>query len=239
MEQLYREDAYKTKFCNKYPDRIHECEYGDYCSFAHDESEIKIQLIHNYVFDADFYMFHYKTIFCPFNLTQHDKALCVYAHNWQDYRRKPDVIYYEPEPCEFWNPDGFIEDYNSACPAKEKCTKCHGWKELEFHPLVYKVNPCKNPDNCPKGSLCPLYHNEEERRFIDPKVKCSLSRYGKGSSATILETESSNIHSSTTEAQTSENPSARVYQEISTNLLEVMKSKPKVQKEVIESKIIF
>lgn len=53
-------------------------------------------LIHNYAEDDDFYMFYYKTEFCPFNLTEHDKSKCVYAHNWQDYRRKPDIYPYEP-----------------------------------------------------------------------------------------------------------------------------------------------
>lgn len=53
-------------------------------------------MIHNYAEDDDFYMFYYKTEFCPFNLTEHDKSKCVYAHNWQDYRRKPDLYPYEP-----------------------------------------------------------------------------------------------------------------------------------------------
>jgi len=39
-------------------------------------------------------MFYYKTEFCPFNLTEHDKSKCVYAHNLQDYRRKPDICSY-------------------------------------------------------------------------------------------------------------------------------------------------
>ena len=41
-------------------------------------------------------MFFYKTEFCPFNLTEHDMSKCVYAHNLQDYRRKPDHYSYQP-----------------------------------------------------------------------------------------------------------------------------------------------
>lgn len=41
-------------------------------------------------------MFYYKTEFCPFNLTKHEPSKCVYAHNWQDYRRRPDQYCYEP-----------------------------------------------------------------------------------------------------------------------------------------------
>ena len=82
IEQMYTPAHYKTKFCAMYPGKVSECEYGEYCSFAHSEEDITIELIHNYIYDNDFYMFHYKTVWCPFNLTKHDKALCVYAHNW-------------------------------------------------------------------------------------------------------------------------------------------------------------
>ena len=95
-QQLYRADAYKTKFCSHYPNNVETCDYKEYCSFAHSEDEILIELIHNLVFDDDFYIFSYKTVFCPFNLTEHDKALCVYAHNWQDFRRKPAYYSYQP-----------------------------------------------------------------------------------------------------------------------------------------------
>ena len=33
---------------------------------------------------------------CPYNFTEHDKSYCVYAHNWQDYRRKPHIYNYDP-----------------------------------------------------------------------------------------------------------------------------------------------
>ena len=55
-----------------------------------------MDLIHNYREDEDFYMFYYKTQFCPFNLTKHEPSKCVYAHNWQDYRRPPNAYSYQP-----------------------------------------------------------------------------------------------------------------------------------------------
>ena len=82
VEQLYRPEKYKKKFCSKYPDNLDKCEYGDFCSFAHSEEDILIDLIHNYPYDEDFFMFVFKTEWCPFNLTKHDKSQCVYAHNW-------------------------------------------------------------------------------------------------------------------------------------------------------------
>jgi hypothetical protein len=96
VEEHYNYQKYKKQFCSHFPHSISECPYGDFCSYAHSEEEILATLIHNYAEDEDFYMFYYKTEFCPFNLTEHDKSKCVYAHNWQDYRRKPDVYSYEP-----------------------------------------------------------------------------------------------------------------------------------------------
>lgn len=163
VEQLYKPEKYKTKFCSHYPHSLQLCEYGTFCSFAHNEHDITIDLIHNFEYDDDFYMFHFKTVWCPFNLTQHDKALCVYAHNWQDYRRKPQSFQYDPLPCSNWKSTDFIVNYEDGCPLKEKCSKCHGWKELEYHPLNYKTKHCPSK-NCTKGRDCPHYHQMKERR---------------------------------------------------------------------------
>lgn len=163
VEQLYKLEKYKTKFCSHYPNNLHLCEYGLFCSFAHSEADINIELVHNYEYDHDFYMFHFKTAWCPFNLTQHDKALCVYAHNWQDYRRKPQIANYDPVPCSNWKSTDFILNYEDGCHFKDKCTKCHGWKELEYHPQNYKTKHCPSK-NCTKGQDCPHYHNNRERR---------------------------------------------------------------------------
>jgi len=163
VEQLYRPDKYKTKFCTFYPNNLEKCDYANFCSFAHNEYDIIIELIHNYEYDDDFYMFHFKTVWCPFNLTQHDKALCVYAHNWQDYRRKPNVCIYDPAPCPNWKSTDFILNYEDGCCFREKCNKCHGWKELEYHPFNFRSKPCP-AKNCAKGRDCPYFHNPYERR---------------------------------------------------------------------------
>jgi len=170
VEQLYRPEKYKTKFCTFYPSNLEKCEYGDYCSFAHSETDIVIELIHNYEYDDDFYMFHFKTTWCPFNLAQHDKALCVYAHNWQDYRRRPNQHTYDPLPCPNWKATDFILNYEDGCPFGEKCQKCHGWKENEYHPFNYRVRSCSSGTNCAKGSDCPHYHCLNEKRFVTQTV---------------------------------------------------------------------
>ena len=167
VEYLYHSDRYKTKFCMNFPDNLNKCEYGNFCSFAHSENEILTKLIHNYEFDQDFFMFHYKTVWCPFNLTHHDKSLCVYAHNWQDFRRKPNEFNYEPIACKMWNSKKIILKYDDGCSLSQNCFHCHGWKELEYHPLVYKTKICPLGGNCAQTKKhCPFYHHSNDERFF-------------------------------------------------------------------------
>lgn len=166
-EQLYHPERYKRKFCTFYPNNIQNCEYGDYCSFAHNEYDIAVDLLHNYEYDEDFYMFFYKTIWCPFNLNQHDKSLCVYSHNWQDYRRKPQEFLYDAQSCTNWNSNEFILEYEDGCKDGMACGYSHGWKESEYHPLNYKNRPCANIKNCNRGRDCPYYHGQKDKRFAN------------------------------------------------------------------------
>lgn len=169
-ELLYNSEKYRTKFCSYYPDRVEACEFGDYCSFAHSKTQIKIDLIENYKRDEDFFMFHYKTVFCPYNLADHDKVLCVYAHNWQDYRRRPDHTDYGAAICSEWKAAKFIKNYDEGgCQFGAKCKKSHGWKEAEFHPTNYKMKKC-TLKKCFGGNFCPYYHNENDRRVAVLKL---------------------------------------------------------------------
>ena len=47
VERLYHIEKYKTKFCTKFPKDLQACDYGEYCSFAHSQKDIKTRLIHN------------------------------------------------------------------------------------------------------------------------------------------------------------------------------------------------
>jgi len=73
VEQLYHPDRYKKKFCTLYPHNTHKCDYGNYCSFAHSDKEIEIELLHNYTCDEDFYIYKYKTVYCPY-IYDHDRS---------------------------------------------------------------------------------------------------------------------------------------------------------------------
>lgn len=47
----------------------------------------------------------------------------------------------------------------------EECDKCHGWKELEYHPEFYKTKPCANGEACIRND-CGYYHSLDDRRYI-------------------------------------------------------------------------
>ena len=47
--------------------------------------------------------------------------MCVYAHNWQDYRRKPNKVNYDPTACPNWDPNAYIINYKDGCPMEENC----------------------------------------------------------------------------------------------------------------------
>jgi len=169
VEEFYHPTKYRSRFCTYYPTNIASCEYGDFCCFAHSELDIGIDLLHLIERDTDFYMFHYKTAWCPFNETNHDREKCVYAHNWQDFRRKPNQYNYRKDQCGNWSNSKIINVYFDGCINGLKCQYSHGWKEQEFHPLNYKVNACRHGEGCTK-SHCPFFHSEKDRRTPTPAV---------------------------------------------------------------------
>ena len=100
VERLYHVEKYKTKFCQQ---SAQECPYGQFCSFAHSEPDLKTRLIHKQPKNPDFFMYYFKTEWCPYQNKDHNKAKCEYAHNWQDFRRKPHLFDYDPrELCQNW-----------------------------------------------------------------------------------------------------------------------------------------
>ena len=115
--------------------------------------------------DIDFYMFHFKTVWCPFSEKDHQRDQCVYAHNWQDFRRQPHTFEYNNTQCPSWETKKNTKTYKDGCKLEYRCGYCHGWKELEYHPMCYKTSECRIPQGgkCRK-SHCPYYHHEYERR---------------------------------------------------------------------------
>lgn len=162
VEEFYHPEKYKSKFCSHYPDKVSSCEYGNMCAFAHSEAELSVPLLDKFEMDADFYMFHFKTVWCPISDKEHQRDQCVYAHNWQDFRRAPHVFDYSNSKCARWSNKKTTKTYKDGCPLEYRCGHAHGWKELEFHPLLYKTSECRQT-KCLKIH-CPFYHNEQEKR---------------------------------------------------------------------------
>lgn len=165
VEQLYHPEKYKKKFCEHYPYSIQKCEYGDFCSFAHSEGELRTELFFNEKQNDEFNMYKLKTVFCP-RKNEHDRSSCPYAHNVQDYRRNPLMYKYEPEECPNWSKGESVTSYDQpGCTKMLDCDKCHGWKEYEYHPQVYKTRTCSNGAKCQKKD-CAYHHSKDKRSAI-------------------------------------------------------------------------
>lgn len=161
-EMAYHPTKYRQKFCAFFPDKLESCVYGKYCSYAHGEEEIQTTLLHNYKRDVDFYLYHFKTIFCPYS-TPHDRSKCTYAHNWQDFRRDPSKWSYNTRACPDWDRDKTIDQYENSCPRAYLCPFCHGWKEIQFHPNEFRTKPCKEAACLGEVDSCPNFHSPTER----------------------------------------------------------------------------
>ncbi|KAL4470238.1 hypothetical protein ABPG74_011849 [Tetrahymena malaccensis] len=167
VEQLYHPLRYKAKFCESFKENNQKCEYGNFCSFAHHESEIVIPMICKLPKDAIFYMYFYKTVWCP-NTQKHERAYCPYMHNVQDFRRDPKQFQIEPKQCDQWKKSNIQKYSEGECPLQLKCKNCHGWKEYDYHPKFYKTKPCDTP-NC-QNLECVHYHSEQDRRIVTEEL---------------------------------------------------------------------
>ena len=97
VEHIYREEKYKKKLCNYYPNNISECEYNEFCCYAHNEIELQVLLYHKFKMDVDFFLFYYKTSMCPYNhSSESEKEICLYSHNENEFRRS--LINYDYQP---------------------------------------------------------------------------------------------------------------------------------------------
>lgn len=156
-EQLYHPENYKKKYClNAMKGK--SCLYREFCAYVHSDMELKIVPLHLLRVDRSFLFFRFKSEFCPFK-HEHDTFTCVYAHNWQDFKRP----YFEglvPTKCPQWSREGQINSYFEGCAAGLGCQFCHGWKELEYHPANFKVRKCEN-EKCFRRQICGFRHPED------------------------------------------------------------------------------
>lgn len=161
---------HKQRFCASYPN-VSQCRRGAACAFAHTREEVctplltleEEQHIATSLTDS-FFMFSFKTLWCPIGV-QHDWQSCVYAHNYQDARRKVSIGY-GPRPCPYWAKKDVGSSYTQRCPYGLHCPFSHGAKEQLYHPQYFRTVICRDVrmKACPREELCAFFHKRAERR---------------------------------------------------------------------------
>jgi hypothetical protein len=160
VEQIYHADSYKKRYCKDFIEKG-RCKYDAYCAMAHSDMELKITPLHLLPVDKNFLLFRFKSEFCPFSKISHDRFKCVYAHNWQDYKR-PYSSSIQPSLCKNWDKNKEILEYEQGCERAFHCNFSHGWKEVEYHYLNFKRQPCKMGSECDRREICSFLHGNEE-----------------------------------------------------------------------------
>jgi hypothetical protein len=114
-------------------------------------------------------MWTYKTCWCPIG-SFHDWQECIYAHNYQDYRRDP-RLGYSTLVCPDWEKSNRSPDYKSRCPRGFACGFAHGAKEQLYHPGYFRSVLCNDHfhgKRCPRGRQCAFFHKKKEKRNSPP-----------------------------------------------------------------------
>lgn len=120
--------------------------------------QVDLRRVFREVEQYTFYMFKYKTAWCPNKKDSHDSKSCIYAHHLRDFRRPPELFRYLAEDC-----DSLIKGIGwDKCEKGLKCTKCHTTVERLYHPDKYKRIFCDR-GRCNKSEICAFYHSQKER----------------------------------------------------------------------------
>jgi hypothetical protein len=123
-------------------------------------------LPHDSQLTDDFFMYEFKCTWCPITV-QHNWQTCMYAHNYQDARRSPQMGY-GPQPCPHWDKKQRAPMYGQRCPNGVLCPFSHGAKEQLYHPHYFKTVICwdfaHTKEGCPRERLCAFYHRQRSQR---------------------------------------------------------------------------
>jgi hypothetical protein len=67
--------------------------------------------------------------------------------------------------CPYWNKYGSVQSYKEGgCPFMQDCKFSHGWKESDYHVLMYKTRQCNEGKKCKfKEFDCPFWHTLQDR----------------------------------------------------------------------------
>jgi hypothetical protein len=140
------------------------------CPYAHSREEIlgPVCSAEEEALDGvtpDFFMWTYKTQWCPIG-SFHDWQECIYAHNYQDFRRDP-RLGYSTMVCPDWEKANRDPKYCSRCPRGFSCGFAHGAKEQLYHPAYFRSVLCNDHfhgKRCPRGRQCAFFHKKKEKR---------------------------------------------------------------------------
>jgi len=168
VEKSYHPSNYRKRLC-----KLEEnCQSKDICVYAHSRAELTINRIDELPRDQEFYVKFYKTVFCPFQ-HEHNRAGCVFAHNFQDFRRDVRNYNYSITPCKQWKKKKEVYKYSDGCRNGMNCKFAHGWKERDFHPSRYMKEVCDMNGSCDRPH-CPFIHTELQfQANISRSVKTS------------------------------------------------------------------
>ena len=114
-----------------------------------------LNMIYKALENFTFFMFRYKSCWCPNRKDSHDSKSCIYAHHMRDFRRPPEIFKYSSEDCETMSSEFGWE----MCPSGLLCNKCHTTVERLYHPDKYKRIYCDRRGKCNQSEICAFYHN--------------------------------------------------------------------------------
>lgn len=170
---LYHPSCFKKRFCASFPN-IASCRRAEACAFAHSREELRTPLLSleeeaqdPAALTEDFFLYKFKTLWCPIGV-QHDWQTCVYAHNYQDARRKVEIGY-GSRACPYWSKHSTDLAYAQRCPLGVVCRYAHGAKEQLYHPQHFRTAACCDRTKaCPRKQFCVYFHKRSERRKLAP-----------------------------------------------------------------------
>lgn len=106
-----------------------------------------------------FYMFKYKSSWCPNRKNSHDSKSCIYAHHMRDFRRPPEIFKYSSEDCDVIANNKNSEYSWELCPNGLLCPKAHTTVERLYHPDKYKRINCDR-SRCNQSEICAFFHSQ-------------------------------------------------------------------------------
>jgi hypothetical protein len=132
------------------------------CLLKAPELNLDLRAMHKTMDLLTFYMYRYKSSWCPDRKDSHDSKSCIYAHHMRDFRRPPEIFKYAAEDCESMQKADGQEYTWELCPNGLLCKKCHTTVEKLYHPDQYKRKNCDR-HRCNQQEICAFHHGPQEK----------------------------------------------------------------------------